>query len=1044
MADENKPSHSRSSGATDPKILLLRNVSADDIEDTYRRGYITTKQRNDLMRDKAKSVITSTLEKDGYFMAVYGAWIKEIQKGWDNFTLEMGNDAKDHSFLRNVGLSIWGQIQMAMSPITAFGQVHGQMAENMALDAGASPGLAKVVGLAADVGTGFLPIGMAARGFAKGVQAVGKAASGINAAKKAEQAASAAKIASAEASAAKAIGEGLIVDGVKPELSKEVFDQLAGRGTEAAAKTAVRAEGPMTATEQFAADLEKFKTEMAGITARKAHDVTFAEAERLGLHIDDLRNLVPGKALNEVEMAAYLKALDPQVEKLMDLASAVSKEPTPESIQALALHASEFFTFAPKFRSAEVTAGRSIEILKETPPMKKLTDLLAGWDPKSVADGDLSGAMQTFAEDLLAISQDADKVKRLGIVQQGGWAEEGEKWWGYARSGYINLLLLRPLTWVKTFGGNLTFSLNHMAERELAGWLSIDKANGVVKGEGVTAFKAMMQSTAEGLGAWSDAYKGLGPAGTRLDQPITKFSGPLGRILNFGGDTLAGIDNFSKVLLTRGEYYAQARRLGMQRGLEGEALEAFIAQRVANPTKAMRDSAVTLGEAGSFQTELGPIGKKAQSVLQAGPMVLLFPFIKSGVNIAKWSLDRTPGLQLLNSQLYRDILEGGVAADMAIGRLTLSNTMAQFYYGLSQAGMLTGSGPTEPSLKRSWLLDHEPYAIRGADGWYPIRNFEPANTPAALVADFAQTINQLDKPTTEQLATTLVISGINDLADKTWFQTVGDIIDAAGTISEGGRVGPQAMKIVRKPLVTVLTGGPLVNSISRAIDPTPREARGLVDEVLARTPGYSETLPPVRDAFGDPVNPPQALGPDWFGVFSPIVMRPNEPDRLKLEAADLQIRVPAFPRSVGGSTRGDFDIRAPLPGDRVPVGLTPEQRDRWQVITRDLLRHPELGIETNLLNRPEYQNLPFAGKREQFRGFMSGARSDAFDMLQLEYPDLFEKITEADAEKVLPTLERNDQERLKSEVKKSVDLFREMAPRERDNLLRSGTIGIGQ
>jgi 3-hydroxyisobutyrate dehydrogenase-like beta-hydroxyacid dehydrogenase len=72
----------------------------------------------------------------------------------------------------------------------------------------------------------------------------------------------------------------------------------------------------MPVREWFLEDLEKFRERMSTITAKQAHAETAQLAERVGLDLDDLRRVVPGKALDEKQRLSYLQALEPQVEQL--------------------------------------------------------------------------------------------------------------------------------------------------------------------------------------------------------------------------------------------------------------------------------------------------------------------------------------------------------------------------------------------------------------------------------------------------------------------------------------------------------------------------------------------------------------------------------------------------------------------------------------------------------------------------------------------------------------------------------------------------------
>jgi hypothetical protein len=470
-------------------------------------------------------------------------------------------------------------------------------------------------------------------------------------------------------------------------------------------------------------------------------------------------------------------------------------------------------------------------------------------------------------------------------------------------------------------------------------------------------------------------------------------------------------------------------------------LAAYISRRVNNPTEKMILEANDFALNQTFQNELGTLGKTMQKTLQAGPLALYFPFMKTPMNLAKYAWNRTPGLQLTSASLYNDILEGGVKADMAIGRLTMSNLTAMFLFELAKDGVITGGGPVDPNLRRVWLTTHQPYSIKGPSGWIPMTGMEPGTTTLGMVADFARVLNQLDEPTGSQTAMALSFAVMKDLTDKTYWQGVTDLVDIAGGVSLGRLPSPARLEqTVFGPAATVVTGGPLVSAVARVEDPIKREVRSFMDNVLSRVPGYSKTVPPDRDPYGDPILFPQSIGADWLGVVSPITERPFESDRVKVEGEKLQVKVPDFPWTLGGTVRDDFDIRAPFPEDKLPVELTNQQRDRWQQIYKGILRHPKHGIEATLLDSPQYQGATRAMQRELFMDAMADYRSTAKDALQVEDATLFRKVMENDARAVLPLLHEPDRSQANQRYQEAIGGFERMAPQQRQNLLRWGVL----
>lgn len=1028
-AEEPLVSSPSSGSITRAKMLL--DVSVDEINDEFKRGYITARQRNDIMREKAHAVVDEMISEKGFFGAVLEQSIGNIQKGWDQI-LESANDPnKSESVMSRIkaeGLALWGSVQVLTGVLSAMGTVSGQQAERGALRAGASPGLARLINISVDVGSGFFPVGKTTQLGVKGIQKIQKIG--------AKEVETAAKIAETEKTA---------------KIAEEAVQQsLAVEGIGEATGTVVKK--PLSPSEQFVSDFRKFQREMASITEPQSHEQTARLAAQLELNLDDLRNVVPGRALDEKEMFAYLKALEPQVDELMRLANVLKKGGTEADANAFASHISEFWTLAPIFRGAEVTAGRAVEILKETPPMKKITDMLLGWDPESIARGDFQRAIRTIADDVLAASK--KELTVAGVQSQSLWAQFKEGMWPKIREAYYNLLL--PMSLPANVLGNIFATAQSVAERTTGGLFSADKAKGLVWNEGMIQAKGYATAFGDGAKAFGRAYKGIetGEA-SKLDYIPHQIPGVVGQMINVPADTLRGTDNFFRALLRRGSYYSEALRDGVHAGMSdskstiataayrekfgNESLSEFVARKVKFPTESMVNSADELATHHTYQDQLGAIASKLRGMAQVGPMSLWFAFMKSPINLAKYAWDRTPGLQMISGQLYRDIAAGGVKADEAIGRITLANMQGMFIYQLAQEGYITGSGPVDPTLRRVWMATHQPYSVQTEKGWMPITNFEPGNTPIGLMADFAQIHNQLDDPSAEQMGMAASFSIMRGMLDKTWWRTVSDLVDVATSIKEGTSPSAQLRDVILSPAMTVATGGPLVGAIRRGIDPIQRETRTLMDSFMSRIPGYSKNVPPVRDAYGEPVLPPQNIAGPWLGLVAPLKEKViDKEDRVRKEGDALEIKVPQFPWTIGGSTRDDFDIRAPFPEDMMGVELTPKQRDRAQELFREFLRHPQMGMEKSLLDSPDYQSLTRAGKREMFMDQMAVYRQMAINTLSAEDPKIGAKLIESQSLKLMPLLQRNEQDELKQETTRSMDLFYKMAPEMRENLLRWG------
>lgn len=1040
----------------------LEDISVEDINQSYRDGYRSATDKNNLLRMKAELTVGQMLDQKGYLGAILERTVQHLNEGWDNLKEAATHDPSE-STLKNfkaAGQAFWGQIQMLTSLMNAFGEVNGAGAEKLALWAGAPPGLAKVINIGVDVGSGFVPVGTAARSFAKGVQGIAKAsaAKGVAKAAEATAAAAAAEAKQAEKIVQDAIEAGLKADGVVVTAKEPAFvsEEVIKRGKEflaqqegQAAKAAEGFVGPLSPQEEFFKSLQKYRREMAGITETKTHAMTLAEANKLGIHLDDLQNLIPGTALKEAEMAAYLKALDDPVANLTALAKQTI-EGVDGAGELFTKQLMEFFHYSPKFRAAEVTAGRSVEILKETPPMKAITDMMMGWAPEALAKGDFKGAMETIAEDIVAMSEKSGALKAFQInaaqtVQAHGFKRFNE----VVREVYYNVLLSRPLTSVRNFVGNLYAAADLTAERALGSMFSVnkkslyDRAN-PMSNEAMYQFNGYLAGIGDGLTAYGNAFKQIGTEAGKMDFVPHKIGGWLGRVINAPGDNLRGMDGFFKAILQKGDLYAQASSQGLQRGLRGSELADFVARRTSLPTTEMVEQAKAFAQYGTFQNDLGVIGSKLQSLAQAGPLWTLFPFMKTPINLTKFAWNRMPGTSLLSKSLYEDIKAGGARADMAIGRLTLANLSGMFMFGLAQQGLFTGGGPADPQLKRSWLGDHQPYSFKVGSKWIQIPQLDPATTPAFIIADFAEAMNQMDDPTAEQTATSLMLSGTRDIIDKSYWQTFGDLNELVSSARAGEEPGKGAVSIAVGPALTATTLGPNVQAAARMYDPVRREARSFVDMWRQRIPGLSKDLPPTRDGYGDPILIPQALGNTWLGFISPFTASDVETDDMKKEGARLQVKLPQFPYSIGaGKVRDDFDIRTAQPGDPVPVEITPQQRDRWQVIYRNIIRGKDTGWEA-IKNTEQYQTAEYALQRQMFMSFLANARSDSEKIMLAEDPELFKKSLNATAGAVLPLVPKMQRSDVEQQFTESLDMFHGLTDEQQNNLMKYGILDSGE
>ena len=1052
----------------------LSNITVEQIENEYRAGRITAEERQLLLRAKAKaiqSLVTDNADSDNIAMQYLKEALNEGQKGWDNLKEALshpdqggtsGDAVKDYltgvgAELYYGGLAIWGTAQIILAPLNALGTVAGKRVENLALAAGVSPGWAKFLGLVADVGTGIIPIGGTARLGAKGVQAIGGVRKGAKAAtevvetgaKAAKEGAEAAVevLTKEEATLQHALVEGLKADGIAD----------ADKVVEAAAKAAGKPVARTARSEDLkrAIAIDKMKAHEAGKpwTNKKLKQEIAKRSPTLTGEITEdaraLRNLATGVRMGKVAPEIFLRT------------------------------------------AQEVMTGTKME--ERVRITSDMAAMLTEWAPELMAKGDIYGAVIKFADDISVLrsgevrqmmERAREIFKQIDNNRGSFTAEMVENAWYGLREGYVNLLM--PMSWAPSIIGNFVAIKNMYAERIAGGLFSADRAAGYVMQEPWYLAKGMALAMGDAARAFKQAYSQIDMAtmakilGTdkatirsmsreelftklqatgipissilnmsnRLDFIPGEVSGRAGKIVRFFGSTTMGVDNFTKVLIQRGAEYAWAIRDAVHKNVadRGAHVAALMSPMGPKPAEMLAE-ARQLALTGTFQNDLGRIGQAFQRGVEKSKIGWLwFPFIKTPIDLTKYAWNRTPGLQLISTSLYQDILAGGTRADAAIGRLTWSNLMANFNYEMAKAGFITGGPPADPELRGSWEATHEPYSYFDGENFFPYQNMDPETSPAGFMADLATAAPHINQYSFQQSALAITLSTMRNFSDNLWWPSVTKIVDGINKLARGEEASATFRDFLMGPVTTIASGGPLGSRTARILDPVRREVREhWVDRWKSQTPGWSTEAPAARDGYGDKIIPPRAVGTPWFGYFHPIVPRVKEQtdDWIKLEGDRLGVNVPTFELSIGGGKTPKDDLSLVEEGDQVAVPINGVQKERWQVIYKNYLRKgddEEGGIENKLRSNEQYVSGSDAYKRALFEAELRVAKQKAGEALQIEDGELGLKVMANKGLRGIQMLPPEEQPEAREELSTDMTLWWSERAENLDELTKYGVL----
>lgn len=324
---------------------------------------------------------------------------------------------------------------------------------------------------------------------------------------------------------------------------------------------------------------------------------------------------------------------------------------------------------------------------------------------------------------------------------------------------------------------------------------------------------------------------------------------------------LGAMDELNKTLRYRAVVQARAHTDALDAGLKDLDLKQFMEKRMLEAfdeagrgvdPAALRESQIATFTQELLPDTLGATTLNARTTFK--PLHLILPFIKTPVNVLRYATKMTPGLNMLQKE-YRMMWSGALGVEaqaQAYGQMSMGLMFMGIAANMSVSGQLTGGGPSNIGLKKELLATGwKPYSFihTDADGkrtYVPIGRFDPVGMPFGMVADMVDMT--FIHPNTREADLGLAAVAIalaKNFSEKTFLQNINQLMRAASNPEQSlekfiGGIGASAMPL---------------SGLIRAVNPDPylRDTRGIIDNAMKNLPGYSETLPPQRDVFGNPM-----------------------------------------------------------------------------------------------------------------------------------------------------------------------------------------------
>lgn len=420
----------------------------------------------------------------------------------------------------------------------------------------------------------------------------------------------------------------------------------------------------------------------------------------------------------------------------------------------------------------------------------------------------------------------------------------------------INALLSGPGTQEVNFISNVVQSFVIPLEQALGG---------LAKGDIRMMQHAMRQLQGSLLGSWDSLTTAL-QAGWWDDAVLDPFSAKIeedalrtattktGKVVTLPSRVLMTQDEFFKQSQYRGRVFADAHAEAAEKGLKGVEKDDFIKKYVKESYDkhgaALRGDALLQARRATFTEPLDPgLAAMIQKAAIDHPLIRFFvPFVRTPINILSNTFQHFPLIGQVSKRYRADIAAGGVRAAQARGKQMVGMALVSMAGWFAAQGLITGSGPQDPRIRKVWLKNNQPYAFRivqedGSVRWVSYARLEPLSNVFSIAADAVEIMgdkyNEAEKTNIIQALTMAVME---NTVNKTFTQGVYDAMSLFV-----GR--PHEQEMALRNFVSSFVPNVLNQTNG---DDVLREARTWTDAVMART-GLYNNVDPKRNVLGEPI-----------------------------------------------------------------------------------------------------------------------------------------------------------------------------------------------
>lgn len=688
-------------------------------------------------------------------------------------------------------------------------------------------------------------------------------------------------------------------------------------------------------------------------------------ADALGMQPHDLDFRKIGQAFNAEQIIAARKLL---IKSATELKNAMSKAATGTDADVIAYAEAKARHQMIQEQVAGITAeaGRALGAFRKLAgdaEAKQIGEFIETSEGKPVGTKDLFQRLR----------QEAELGSKLETPQQlSKFINDSKKATirDMVLEYYINALISGPITHLRYSVGNALNALwTPLVEIPIAAAIGAIRGTSdrVYLGEAGAQLHGLLKGSRDGINAAITAFKtGNSPflpgerASTNFSDiiKINAIPGVAGRALNIPSKSVSAIHSFFKSIRYEQNIQALAYRTAMKEGLS-EGTDSFtnrVTDLSVNPTEDMMHEATahSLKELYMSPTEynstMGALNRAINSNLLAK---IIVPFMKIGSQITRNAFIERTLLGILDKDVRGNLLSGSAAGDYQAAKIATGVALMGTMALMTAEGMCTGDGPSDPSKRAIWLLNHTPNSCQVGGLTLRYQGLGHLGMLARFSANMTETAQSWDASDGDKLAHSffsLIEGGTKSVLDENFMRGVKDMLDAVYHPEEYGA------QYVRSFATNWLPFSVGSSQTARQVDPYQRQIsknEGFIQQIFdtarSKIPFASESLQPRRDRFGEPI--PNG-GPLPSYANDPVVQRMEQ----------LQIGVGQLSQKIRG------------------VPLNGQQFDDYSRLAGRMSKMQLNQIVAN----PGFKNLPQGIQIETIRKIIESSRSTAASIVMMQ------------------------------------------------------------